>query len=276
MGNGGSFFLSNVDRLQQQNNDLVNQRNWFNQNIPYASRQNTYLNDAKRDLENRYNQMIAKFQRDKTSLEEQIIQLENQNKLLKKQLDDLTKISDPKLSLPLIKIYVEMQKKIVEKINGVKQELIGKVVDQNGVVTGLMPGTYTNQYNAIISQNDVIKKQLRDEADRNLMFNNKHNFYSIAFVTLIIINNILFYLYIIFVLVMWYLLYVKTPQWSKRFKIFFAIFIAIFPFVIDSVEKIVYESANYLLAIMKGTPYNNYNASKKDVLKKSTDLSYDK
>ena len=275
MGNSGSN-LSNADRLQRQNNDLVNQRNWFNNNLPGVSRQNTALNKARRDLEDRYNQMIAKFQRDKVGLEEQIIELEKQNKLLTKQLYDLKKMSDPNLSTPLIKIYVEMQKKIVEKINGVKQELIGKVVDTNGVVTGLMPGTYTNQYNAIISQNDVIKKQLNNEADRNLMYNNKHNFYSIAFGTLIIINNILFYLYIIFVFVMWYLLYAKTPLWSKRFKIFFSIFIAIFPFVIDSVEKIVYNSTNYLLAIMKGTPYNNYNASKKDVLKKSTDLSYDK
>jgi hypothetical protein len=129
------------------------------------------------------------------------------------------------------------------------------------------------EYSYLIKQNEYLSNRydyIKEQFDRH---DNKHIVYSKNFDNLNILYTILFFSYYLLILGAIYILYFNKPTWKMYFKIILLILFLLFPFVIYSIEKILYNSWIYLYSIISGNVYNNMSYSNKVVLNNTTDLT---
>jgi hypothetical protein len=266
MGQDLSQLRNTRDRLENENRSL-------NSQIADQNRRNANLTRDSTSLTEKYNTTMKNYKIKIAGLNQQIRTLQELNVKYTKQLKDLTAMHEPNVGL--INSYKHKINEINIKIGELTQEIIGKVKGSDGNYI-YVPGTYTNQYFAIMNQNEVLTKQKKSLEDVYLNYNTRSNFFSDAFSYLDYYNSILFYIYYILVFIVLYLLYFRTPSWTWYFKLTLGLVALLYPIIINTLEHYLYLTGIFILAISTGTPYQKQGASFKDIITRSTDLSVDK
>jgi hypothetical protein len=262
-----------LSQLNNIHDRLVNDQNTLNSQVGWSNNHNQTLNNNLIELNQKYDQTMRNYKIKQDGLNQQINRLKDLNSKYTKQLNDLSAMHVPDIGL--INSYKDKINEINIEISKLTQEIIGKVKGSDGNYI-FVPGTYTNQYFAIINQNDVLTKQKKSLEDVYLNYNTRSNFYAAAFGWLAYYNSIFFYIYYILTFYVLYLLYFKIPSWTWYFKLAIGFIALVYPFIINTLEHYLYLCGIYLLAIATGTPYHNQSASYKDIITRSTDLSVDK
>lgn len=266
MGQDLSQLRNTRNRLENEKRDLNSQINDQNQRKTNLTRDSTSLTE-------KYNTTMKNYKIKIAGLNQQILTLQELNVKYTKQLKDLTAMHEPNVGL--INSYKYKINEINIKIGELTQEIIGKVKGSDGNYI-YVPGTYTNQYFAIMNQNEVLTKQKKSLEDDYLNYNTRSNFYATAFGSLAYYNSILYYIYYILAFAVLYLLYFRMSSWTWYFKLGLGLIALLYPFIINIVQHYMYLTWIYLLAIATGTPYQKQGASFKDIITRSTDLSVDK
>ena len=122
------------------------------------------------------------------------------------------------------------------------------------------------QNNILIDRYNYIKNQFTRHDNKNdyyLEYNNQLLFY----------NNILFYLFYILIFVYAIILVLYRPNMGGYFKMFIIISAAIYPYIIYTIEKILYNAWNFIYSILSGSVYNSLSYSNSIILKNTTDLT---
>jgi hypothetical protein len=242
----------NNARLERENRDL-------SRTVNYLDPQNNQVVISRDRLYNFYDSTIQDYNVRKDSLNQQINRLNDLNVKYTKQLNDLKAMRDPDIAL--IHSYDDKLIELQQKISELKRE---------------STDLFQNQFNTIQSQNIAIEKQYGSVADEYLHYDNKFVFYIGATNTVKYIHSVLLFIYYILALYLIYIVFFKQWKWAIYYKFLFVFFFMGYPYFIHPIEKSIYNSWIYVLAILTGTPYHTYSASNKDIMKKSTNLSTDK
>lgn len=242
----------NNARLESENRQL-------SRTLNSSDIRNNQIIGARDRLYNLYDTTIQNYNIRKESLNQQINRLYELNVKYTKQLNDLKAMKTPDVAL--IHSYDDKLLELQKKISELKRE-------SNDL--------FQNQYNTIQSQNAAIEKQYGSVADTYLHYDNKFIFYIGATNSVKYIYSVLFFIYYILALYLIYIVFFKQWKLAIYYKILFVLFFMSYPYFVYPLEKTIYNTWIYVLAILTGTPYHSYSASNKDIIEKSTDLSTNK
>lgn len=242
----------NNARLERENRELSRTVNDMNS-------QNNRIIGSRDQLYNLYDRTIQNYNVRKDSLNQEINRLNELNIKYTKQLNDLKAMRDPDIAL--IHSYDDKLLELQKKISELKRE---------------STDLFQNQYNTIHSQNIAIQKQYGTVSDEYLHYDNKFVFYYGAANTVRYIHSVLLFIYYILALYLIYIVFFKQWKCAIYYKFLFVFLFMSYPYFIHTIEKSIYNSWIYVLAILTGTPYHTYSASNKDIMEKSTNLSTDK
>ena len=133
----------------------------------------------------------------------------------------------------------------------------------------LSPSSQTSDqilYSQLVAENQRIEEYIRLLTSQKTTDTQRYQYQSSSTDTLTTVYNVLFIVYLILVLVLCYILFMKNKVYSRTVKIVIVIFTLIFPFVIYPLETFVWTIGHYLYTLIVQTPYgtNPVETYKKD------------
>ena len=116
---------------------------------------------------------------------------------------------------------------------------------------------YTQLYNAVKLQNDILNDQKINQRDTYSTDNQKINYQNANINFYYALNQILWWVYYLVILGVFYcIVFGKTNQTSISSRTLLVIWIIIFPYVILPIETFLYWLLSYFYAVMTSTVYN--------------------
>jgi hypothetical protein len=113
-----------------------------------------------------------------------------------------------------------------------------------------------NLYKALESQNKVLRNMMMDQQNMYSTDTQKVKYQSANITFYYSMNQILWWIYYVIVLgVIYCILFGKAKDYSRAFKTFLVVFVAIFPYIIIPIEIFLYWILTYFYAVMNKTVY---------------------
>jgi hypothetical protein len=259
MGNGSS---NPIQLLINQYNRLVDYRNSLNSQLANVRQTNRALTRDDNIITNQYNTKMKEYERN--------IKLK-QEQLYKK----------PVGLVPKHNRYVEDNKVNVFR-STFGNRILNALYERN---TPLIANTAGNNmetqiyktllFESLSEQNHSVNEEYNHINDGLLAYSKKSEFQGNSISILNIVYNILFYTFYILVILYIYKMYIGLSGSSWYYKIFIILTIALFPFYINTIEKVVYYIWKYIYSLFTGTIFNSITESKRAVIEKTTDLRVD-
>jgi hypothetical protein len=121
-------------------------------------------------------------------------------------------------------------------------------------------------YNQLISENTRISQYIQLLKSQKTTDSQRFQYQSSSSDTLSMVYNGLFFIYFIVLLILCYILFIKNQVYNKGFKIGIVLFFLVFPFIIYSLENLIFIAGNYIYTMLIQAPYgeNPVDMYKKD------------
>jgi len=160
----------------------------------------------------------------------------NRDNLLK-QLSQERKVADDSLTI------------VNNEINNSKYKSTNIVYDSN-------EKTY-DYFVAIREQNDKLLDKARNSKSDNLTYDQKAFYQVERFDSVLKINYILYIVYYVFIIVLIGILFFVQTNMSIYYRIIMIVLLIIYPFIIYTIEKMLYEAGSYTYSTINTNVYSN-------------------
>ena len=219
--------FASVALLEAKNRELIKQKNSL-----YTTVQ---IDDAKRMAMKPLEETITKNNVQISQLRNDIIKLNDEiNDLNQKTRDERT-ITDPILSISN------------NAIHDVKLSVINANINSND--------KYYTYYTAITKQNEKLSDKLKNANSDDFTYDQKANFQHEQVSSFVELNYILMIAYFVFFIILIGLLFFVQKNLSIYLKIAIIVALIIYPFIIYTIEEIIYTWGSYTTALISGTVY---------------------
>ena len=128
-------------------------------------------------------------------------------------------------------------------------------------------------YAIIDQQNNILIDRYNYVKNQFTRHDNKNDYYLEYNNQLLFFNKILFYVFYILIFVYAIILVLYRPNMGGYFKLFIIISLAIYPHIVYTIEKFLYNAWNFIYSILSGSVYKSLSYSNSIILKNTTDLT---
>lgn len=263
MGNGGSIDCPNTQKyidndLKPDNRDLNNKINDLNNQINAARKSIDKYTKDNTDLETQIAQMFTKTQLDTEVsnaiklLQDLIISNTTTINSLKSQKGVLIDRRDD-----LIKQLEYQERKILEQTLSITNNDIRNAgFNSASIIFDSTEKTY-DYYVAIKEQNDKLLDKSKNSKSENLTYDQKAFYQIERFDYSIKINFILYVVYYVFLIILIGILFFVQKTISIYYRIIIIALLILYPFIIYTIEKILYDAGSYTYSMINTNVYSN-------------------
>ena len=249
--------FATLSSLRSINDQLTNQRNNLENTLRYNSNMNQNYQFNNDNLRGRINSLNQYYTSEENKLSDFNTSLTNKLNTLNTDLTGYNTIKHNDISLNALYENTVIPNLENEYIDSFKRK-----------VTSLLffYGLISDENNKIDQRYKYIKNQFSRHDE-------KFDYYSKNIENLTSLNTIMFYLYYILVFICVIIMYLYKPDYSLYFKIISVILLLFYPFIVYTLEMVLYNAWIFIYSLLIGRVFDNLSYSKKVVLNNTTDLT---
>lgn len=215
-----------------------------------------YTTDNK-NIQTQISKMFTKSQLDAAvssaikPLQDQIVSNENTISALNAEKDRLTNNRDNLLK------QLNRERKIADdSLTIVNNEISNSKYKSTNIVYDSNEKTY-DYFVAIREQNDKLLDKAKNNKSENLTYDQKAFYQVERFDNVLKINYILYIVYYVFIIVLIGILFFVQTNMSIYYRIIIIALLILYPFIIYTIEKMLYDAGSYTYSTINTNVYSN-------------------